>query len=119
MATLKEANKTVELALEGIGSSLYFHAGRLDWQNVGILTVTDASFANEENHKSQQGRFHFLVSSEQARDQNCETFDVVPLGFASSTIKRVCRATMQAETYALQRRMHCRMGSRAETSSEQ
>ena len=102
VATLKEANKTVELALEGIGSSLYFHAGRLDWQNVGILTVTDASFAHEENHKSQQGRFHFLVSSEQARDQNCETFDVVPLGFASSAIKRVCRATMQAETYALQ-----------------
>ena len=61
-------------------------------------TVTDAWFANEDNDKSQQGRFHFLVSSEQARNGIARRLRQC----ASSTIKRVCRATMQAETYALQ-----------------
>ena len=34
VATLKESNKTVELALEGIGSRRYFHAGRLGKMSV-------------------------------------------------------------------------------------
>ena len=32
----------------------------------------------------------------------CSDYDVMVVSFSSTTIKRVCRATLQAETYALQ-----------------
>ena len=36
----------------------------------------------------------------QVRDPKCEQFTVLPISFASTTIKRVCRATLQAEAYS-------------------
>ena len=51
---------------------------------------------------SQQGRIHFLCPVEQLLDPNNCYFDVMLVSFSSTTIKRVCRAALQAETYALQ-----------------
>ena len=73
-----------------------------DFNDLGVLTVTDARFAGEPGMKSQQGRMHVLCPSSQVRDPNCEQFTVLPISFASTTIKRVCRATLQAEAYSLQ-----------------
>ncbi len=36
------------------------------------------------------------------KDIGCTTFKVYPIGFSSTTIKRVCRATLQTEAYSLQ-----------------
>ena len=59
------------------------------------------SWKNKKS-KSQQGRIHFLVPGHQLLDLKCCDYDVMIVSFSSTTIKRVCRATLQAETYALQ-----------------
>ncbi len=72
-----------------------------DWDHVGKLTFTDASFCNEKGYKSQQGRIHFLADAREMK-KGTSVYRVYPLAFNSTTIKRVCRATLQAETYSLQ-----------------
>ena len=81
---------------------LRYKNGAFDFMELGILMASDVSFANEAGSKSQQGRIHFLAPAEQLLDPKCCKYDVLDVAFASTTIKRVCRATLQAETYALQ-----------------
>jgi hypothetical protein len=102
VATLNEANKVLELALKGKNLNLRYRNGPFDFEKLGVLTASDASFANEPNSRSQQGRIHFLAPADQLCDPTCECYDVMVVAFSSTTIKRVCRATLQAETYALQ-----------------
>ena len=71
-------------------------------REVGVITITDASFSNEKDYRSQQGRCHFLGDLTEIKDSNCNRYRVVPVSFSSTTIRRVCRSTLQAETYALQ-----------------
>ena len=98
-----EANKVVELAIKGMNDvRLTFPNGWIKWDKVGVLTVTDASFSGEAGFKSQQGRVHFLADKDDMKDLTCTTFKVYPISFSSTTIKRVCRATLQAEAYSLQ-----------------
>ena len=102
VATLHEANKVLELALKGKDLKLRYLNGPFQFEKLGVLTASDASFAGETGNRSQQGRIHFLVPMDQLKDPACSVYDVFIVGFASTTIKRVCRATLQAETYALQ-----------------
>ena len=102
VSTLTDANAVVVLAHKGHDVKLCFPAAHLRWNEVGVITVTDASFSNEKNYKSQQGRIHFLGDLKQIKDEKTTTYKVMPLSFGSTTIKRVCRSTLQAETYALQ-----------------
>ena len=76
--------------------------GPFNFQVLGVLTASDASFAGEPNSKSQQGTIHFLVPAPQLLDPECCEYDVMTASFSSSAMKRVCRATLQAESYALQ-----------------
>ena len=39
----------------------------MTWEELGVLSVSDASFANEEGMKSQQGRCHFLTPVRQLK----------------------------------------------------
>ena len=92
----------MELALSGMGLKLRYKNGPFDSQSLGVLIASDASFAAEASSKSQQGRIHFLVPAPHLLDpQFCE-YDEMVVSFSSTTIKRICRATLQAETYALQ-----------------
>ena len=91
VAILHDANAVVQLAQQGIDNKLIFPGGHLTWGEVGIITVTDASFSNEKNYKSQQGRFHFLGDINEIKDPKTTSYRVMPLGFASNTIRRVCR----------------------------
>ena len=103
VSTLMEANKVVELAIKGMNDvRLTFPNGWIEWRKIGVLTVTDASFSGEAGFKSQQGRIHFLASTEDMKSLDCTTFKIYPISFSSTTIKRVCRATLQAEAYSLQ-----------------
>ena len=79
---------------------LRYKSGPLNFQELGVLTATDASFAGEPNGRSQQGRIHFSVPAPQL--PKCGEYDVMVVSFSSTTIQRVCRATPQAETYAVQ-----------------
>ena len=103
---LHECNKVVDLARKQLEDVVFRFPINLlrtaDWRNVGIITVTDASFCNEPGFKSQQGRAHLLANVEQMKDEGVFVYHVLPLGFSSTTIKRVRRSTLQAETYSLQ-----------------
>ena len=102
VSTLKEANKVLELALNGMDLKLRYKNGPFNFQELGVLTASDASFAGEPNSRSQQGRIHFLVPAQQLLNPECCEYDVMIVSFSNTTTKRVCRATLQAETYALQ-----------------
>ena len=103
---MKEAKKAVEMALNGIEKvRLRYLIGNFDWARIGVLSVSDASFGGEPGMKSQQGRCRFLVSTDQLKEKGRETVEVLPISFSSTTIKRVCRATLQAETYSVQSSM--------------
>ena len=69
-----------------------------------ILSVTDASHAaetqvapsgRERGYRSQGGRFLFLAN--RMPDEK-EAIYVMPLEWQSTTLKRICRSTLQAET---------------------
>ena len=92
----------LELAINGMDLKLRYKNGPFNFQELGVLTASDASFAREPNSRSQQGRIHFLVPAQQLLNPECCEYDVMVVSFSSTTIKRVCRATLQAETYALQ-----------------
>ena len=82
---------------------LRFPPGFLSWDNLAVLTITDASFAGEDGHKSQQGRVvHFVIDHDGAKNDHCNTYRALIVAFSSTTIRRVCRSTLQAETYSLQ-----------------
>ena len=106
---LRECNRVVDYLLETSGQGLTFTPNCINWaEPISVITITDASFANEEDivegrlapHRSQRGRLHFL-SNRQFADGGMEA-PAHLIGFGSTLIKRVCRATLQAETYALQ-----------------
>ena len=92
----------LELALNGMDLKLRYNNGPFNFQELGVLTASDASLAGEPGSKSQQGRIYFLVHAQQLLDPKRCDYDVMIVSFSSTTIKRVCRATLQAETYALQ-----------------
>ena len=101
--TLKEANRVVTVAQASMNEAcLNFPAKWVDWNHFGILTsFADASFRNEKGYKSQQARVHFLADGREMKT-GTSVYRVYPLAFNSTIIKRVCRATLQAETYSLQ-----------------
>jgi len=102
VSTLCDANAVVQLAHKGDQVRLRFPCGHLKWDEVGLITITDASFSNEQNYRSQQGRCHVLGDLTEIKSSNCNTYRVMPLSYSSTTIRRVCRSTLQAETYSLQ-----------------
>ena len=65
-------------------------------------TFCDASFAGESGHKSQRGRYHYLTDTSTASNEDASHHDMHLISFSSSTMNRVCRATLQCEAYSLQ-----------------
>ena len=102
VAILQGANKVLKLATSNKDWKLRYQFKNLDFMKLGVLTASDASFACERDLKSQQGRIHFLVPAEQLIDKDNCAYDVLLVSYRSTRMKRVCRATLQAETYALQ-----------------
>ena len=106
---LEECNRAVQLAREGSENCLTYKARAFDFQDAVLVTVTDASFANEEKRattceifprRSQMGRFTLLADS-RIWTHPMESVPFAVLGYKSSLIKRVCRSTLQAETQSL------------------
>ena len=77
---------------------MFFKSGLFDWNKMEMLTTTDASFGNESNFLSQKGRMTFVTGPD-SFDKN--GMGVHMIGHSSTIIGRVCRSTLQAETYAL------------------
>ena len=102
--TMKEANRVVALALGDADHSIVFRAKMLLRGSgpLAVVTFCDASFAAEPGYKSQRGRLHHLTDAETARDVNARKHKFHLVAFGSSTMKRVCRSTLQCEAYSLQ-----------------
>ena len=67
----------LELALNGMDLKLRYKTGPLNFQELGVLTASDASFAGEPGSRSQRGRIHFLVLVYQLLDPKCCDYDVM------------------------------------------
>ena len=79
-------------------AQLVFPGRWVGWEHIGALTFTDASFCNEKGYKSAgTNAFH-----SGRKRKGSSVYRVCPLAFNSTTIKRVRKATLQAETYSLQ-----------------
>ena len=72
----------------------------LKWEEVALLTVTDASFLNKANYRSQEGSFHAATNFRETKDPKNTVHRSFPFG--SITIRRVCKSTVQEETRSLQ-----------------
>ena len=102
IADLHARNRVVKYAKEYAGRGLVYKAGAINWDDMIIGVVADASHAEEidENsgrpYRSQGGKILILAtpSLKHGLERN---FHVIV--YSSSTLKRVCRATYQAETY--------------------
>jgi len=94
--SLNDANRVVT---RFAGKRLQNHFLKTDWiawKNLAVVTFSDASFANKAEFKSKQGCIHYITS----RNVKLGEHKFHLIGFGSSTLKRVCRATLQAEVYA-------------------
>ena len=58
---LRVANKLLQEAEESSDDGLFFKNGLFTWNKMEMLTITDASFGNESNFRSQKGRMTFLT----------------------------------------------------------
>ena len=63
-----------------------------------MLTITDASFGNESNFRSQEGRMTFSLDLIRLTKT---VWGCILIGYSSTITGRVCLSTLQAETYAL------------------
>ena len=52
VSTLKEANKVLELALNGMDLKLRYKNGPVNFQELGVLTASDASLARQDTFPS-------------------------------------------------------------------
>ena len=95
---LRFANKLLQEAKESSDGGLFFKSELFTWNKMEMLTITDASFGNESNFRSQKVRMTFLTGPD-SFDKN--GMGVHPIGYSSTIIGRVCRSTLQEETYAL------------------
>ena len=111
---LKEANKVLEYAKDNAYRGLTYKSDSVDWKNLTLGIITDASWSGEEEvikeatdtsegetepYRSQGGRIHVLAVPDIVAGEEA-TFHLI--GFGSNLVKRVCRSTFQAETYTLQ-----------------
>ena len=102
---IQDVNKVVRYAKEHADRDLTFRSGVLDWSNMITVLVSDASWAEEvdvitgEPHRSLGGMALALATPSFLTDGS--GFLHV-LYLASRIIHRVCRATIQAETYQLE-----------------
>ena len=108
-ATIRDlfyCNEVVKDAQEFSKHGLYFEAGAIDWNDCILCTVSDASWSNEsevvkgkmEPYRSQRARMTLLVDKNFIKGDETKFY---PIGWSSTTIKRVCRSTLQAESYAM------------------
>jgi hypothetical protein len=106
VSTLKIANKTVEMAKKHASVGIIYQSGILDWDNMVVGSIADASHSNEieivgdrvEHYRSQSGRLTVLATPS-LTDKYVFGYHII--GWSSTIVRRVCRSTMQAETYSM------------------
>jgi len=103
---MRECNKVLEYAQQHSTEGIFFSSEGITWDEAVVCTITDASFCNEtvvidgvpEPGRSQQG---YIVCLAPAGMLNLTEAIIHPISWSSTHIKRVCRATLMAETFAM------------------
>ena len=103
---IRECNKVLEFAQQNSDEGIFFSSEGITWDEAVVTTITDASFCNEtieidgipEPGRSQQG---YIICLAPAGILNMDEAIVHPIAWSSTHIKRVCRATLMAETFAM------------------
>ena len=103
---MRECNKVLEYAQEHSTEGIFFSSEGITWDEAVVCTITDASFCNEtvvidgvsEPGRSQQG---YIVCLAPAGMLNLSEAIIHPISWSSTHIKRVCRATLMAEAFAM------------------
>ena len=103
---MRECNKVLDYAQASSTEGLYFASSGVTWDDAVVCTITDASFCNEtievdgvsEPCRSQQG---YIVCLAPAGIVNLPEATIHPISWGSTHIKRVCRATLMAEAFAM------------------
>jgi len=103
---MRECNKVLEYAQAHSHEGIHFSSSGPTWDDAVVCTITDASFCNEtvtidgvpEPGRSQQG---YIVCLAPAGMVNLLDAVIHPISWSSTHIKRVCRATLMAETFAM------------------
>ena len=84
-----------------------YHSGAINWDNAIVVTVTDASFAQEteydENGKEKAHRtqkaYMILLADPEIVDNDSARCHI--WAWKSTTDKRVCRSTLQGEAHGM------------------
>ena len=103
---LTEANKLLNFALEHSDKGIHFTSKEINWDDMIVCAIIDASFANEkvvvsnekESNRSQQGHIIVLAPADM---MNRSEAVVHPVTWSSTVITRVCRSTLMAEAFVL------------------
>jgi len=103
---MRECNKVLEYAQENSSEGIHFASSGITWDDAVVCSISDASFCNEtaaidgvpEPGRSQQG---YIVCLAPAGIVNLPEAIIHPISWSSTHIKRVCRATLMAETFAM------------------
>ena len=103
---LRECNKVLEYAQETSSEGIHFASEGISWDDAVVCSISDASFCNEtvlidgfpEPGRSQQG---YVTCLAPAGVVNLPEAIIHPISWSSTHIKRVCRATLMAETFAM------------------
>ena len=93
---MKALNDVVE-RLQGLGERAVLRLRTLDLDDLLVMTVMDASFGNEEGKKSQMGYMNILTTKKVVDQSTVANL----LEFQSTTITRIVRSTMAAESASL------------------
>ena len=103
---MRECNKVLEYAQGTSTEGIHFASEGISWDDAVVTSISDASFCNEkividgvvEDDRSQQG---YLICLAPAGIVNMMQAVIHPLGWSSTHIHRICRSTLMAETFAL------------------
>ena len=108
-ATVKDlvyANQAIDEAREHSNQGIIYKSDAINWKNCSIVTVSDASWSNEDEqvkkkvqkYRSQRARMTILVNPDFLKKEE-SAFHVI--SWQSTIIRRICRNTLQAETYGV------------------
>jgi ribosomal protein L24 len=108
-ATIKDliyANQAIDEAREHSNQGIIYKSDAINLKNCSIVTVSDASWSNEDEqvkkkvqkYRSQRARMTILVNPDFLKKEE-SAFHVI--SWQSTIIRRICRNTLQAETYGV------------------
>jgi hypothetical protein len=103
---MRDCNKVLEFAQNSSTEGIHFASSGITWDEAVVCSISDASFCNEtividgekEDGRSQQG---YLICLAPAGIVNMMEAIIHPISWSSTHIHRVCRSTLMAETFAL------------------